>query len=285
MGRWAAGQMGRMGSRTVGPDLAGHVTTPLNREQPMSRWHRWILSGALVMVAAPVSGQSLAQRARNMGEGIIRFSYAAREGVCGRGGEGNISVYSRSEEWESDCEAGPVRISAQVEDGRVVRLRTYVGGRWRGTGGDDLGVVGVREAVSWLEALAVAPGELRGDAIFPMTIADSITPWDALLRIAKSPEVASRTRQSALFWLGQGAGAAATAQLEEVAMSDEDRKMRDQAVFALSQLRDGAGVDALIRLARTNDDPKTRRTALFWLGQSKDPRVLALFEEILLGRR
>jgi len=239
----------------------------------------------MVMIATPLAGQSLAQRARNMGEGIIRFSYAAREGVCGRGGEGNVTISTRSDEWESDCEAGPVRVSAEVDGGRIVRLRTYVGGRWRGTGGEDLGMVGVRDAVAWLEALAVAPGELRGDPIFPMTIADSITPWETLLRIAKTPEVASRTRQNALFWLGQGAGAAATAQLEEVAMTDEDRKMRDQAVFALAQLRDGAGIEAVVRLARTSDDPRTRRTAMFWLGQSKDPRAVALFEEILLGRR
>jgi HEAT repeat protein len=67
-------------------------------------------------------------------------------------------------------------------------------------------------------------------------------------------------------------------------MSDEDRRLRDHAVFALSQQRDGAGIPALLRLARTNEDPKVRKTAFFWLGQSKDPRALALFEEVLPRR-
>jgi HEAT repeat protein len=128
----------------------------------------------------------------------------------------------------------------------------------------------------------MVPDGVKGDAVFPMTLADSVTPWEGLLRIAKSTEASSSTRQSALFWLGQVAGAAATEHLEAVAMSDADRKLRDQAVFALSQLRNGEGVPALLRLARTNDDPKVRKNAFFWLGQSKDPRALALFEEVLL---
>jgi len=240
---------------------------------------------ALLLGVPPLAAQSLQQRAATLRDGTMRFSFAAREGVCGRG-EGNISVTSRSDEWEADCEPGPVRISAQVEDGRVIRLRTYVGGRWRsGTVRvEDLGTVGVREALTWLERLALAPGTLRGDPVFPMTLADSVEPWDALLRIAKTQEASTNTRRSALFWLGQGAGAIATRHLEEVAMSDEDRKLRDHAVFSLSQLRDGEGIPSLIRLARTHDDPKTRKTAFFWLGQSKDPRAVALFEEVLTRR-
>jgi hypothetical protein len=252
----------------------------------MLRLHRWIPAIAVLALATPLGAQTLAQRAATLRDGTIRFSYAAREGVCGRG-EGNISTNrDRNSEWEWECEEGPVRISAQVEAGRIVRLRTYVGGRWREPTPDtrDLGTVGVREAASWLEALALAPGTLRGDAVFPITLADSISPWDAVLRVAKTTELPTARRQSALFWLGQGAGALATAHLEEVAMSDEDRRLRDHAVFALSQQRDGAGIPALLRLARTNDDPKVRKTAFFWLGQSKDPRALALFEEVLTRR-
>ena len=32
------------------------------------------------------------------------------------------------------------------------------------------------------------------------------------------------------------------------------------------------------------DDPEVIRAALFWLGESGDPRAIALFEEILVGR-
>lgn len=236
-------------------------------------------------LAGALEAQTLASSVTALRDGTLRFSYAAREGVCGRGN--NVSTRAHSDEWESDCEPGPVRIAAQVEGGRVTRIRAYVGGRWRASDGrvEDLGLVGVREAVNWLESLARSTESLSGDPVFPMTLADSVTPWDAIIRIARTESLPSSRRQSALFWLGQGAGAVASAHLEEVAMSDTDRRLRDQAVFALSQLRDGAGIPALLRLARTNDDPRVRRTAFFWLGQSKDPRALALFEEVLAGRR
>ena len=128
----------------------------------------------------------------------------------------------------------------------------------------------------------MSSSSIKGDAVFPITLADSIVRWEPLLRLAKATSAPSGTRQTALFWLGQVAGAEATAHLEEVAMSDDDRKLRDQAVFSLSQLPDNSGVPALLRLARTNDDPKVRKSAFFWLGQSKDPRALALFEEVLI---
>jgi HEAT repeat protein len=82
------------------------------------------------------------------------------------------------------------------------------------------------------------------------------------------------------------AGDSATAGLEDlVGDDDEDREVREQAVFALSQLKHDEGIPALIKVARTNADPEIRRKAIFWLGQSDDPRVLALFEELLTRRR
>ena len=87
------------------------------------------------------------------------------------------------------------------------------------------------------------------------------------------------TRQSAVFWVSQAAGDAATRGLDSL-VSDEkgDRDIREHAVFALSQRPKEEGVPILIRIAKTNKDPEIRRRALFWLGQSEDPRALALFE-------
>jgi HEAT repeat protein len=64
-----------------------------------------------------------------------------------------------------------------------------------------------------------------------------------------------------------------------------DREVREQAIFALSQRPKDEGVPVLIRIARTNRDPELRKKALFWLGQSNDDRALALFEELLTGKR
>ena len=94
----------------------------------------------------------------------------------------------------------------------------------------------------------------------------------------------TEVRKQAIFWLGQLAGAVATADLADIAGSDPETEVRTSAVFALSQSEDDAAIDALIGIVRANRDAEVVRSALFWLGESGDPRVIALFEEILFGR-
>jgi HEAT repeat protein len=102
------------------------------------------------------------------------------------------------------------------------------------------------------------------------------------LKIAKADNVSKKVRRSAVFWLGQAAGDAATRGLTDlVDDGNADREVRETAVFALSQRPRDEGVPALIRIARQNKDPDLRRKAIFWLGQSDDPRALSLFEELL----
>ncbi len=75
------------------------------------------------------------------------------------------------------------------------------------------------------------------------------------------------------------------AMLADVARDeDEEQDIRDAAVFALSQRPSDEGVPVLMELARTANEAKTRTSAMFWLAQSEDGRVLAFFEEILVGR-
>lgn len=251
----------------------------------------------LAATALPVAAQSLAARVASVGTGAVRFEFAAREGVCGTG-RGGISVRrddgrtavpdmsvntSRRDEWEDDCEPGPVRVVVDVESRRVTGVRSYVGGRWRGAADRDLGAVRAAEAsVFLLNVAATADAKPAKDAIFPATIAAGVQdPWRALLAIAKDEDRPRDVRQSALFWISQAASDAATAGLQEL-VEDDDRRVRESAVFALSQRPADESVPALIRLARTHRDPSVRRNAVFWLGQSKDARALGYFEEVLL---
>lgn len=246
-----------------------------------------IVLAAGLLVPAALEAQSLADRVARAPDGVVRFTFTAREGVCGDGH--NITTSSRSSrdgevEWERDCEGGPVRVAITHRGARIDRLRTHVGGRWRETGATDLGHVGAREAAAYLAEVARRNEPASDDAIFPITLADSVEAWRLLSPIAKDRSLASKTRKSAVFWLGQSAGEAATRDLEPLAVSSESREVRDAAVFALSQRPRDEGVPALIRLARTSDDPAVRKKALFWLGQSDDPRAVALFEELLTSR-
>jgi hypothetical protein len=245
--------------------------------------HRMVRSlVTLWLLPAMMEAQGLAERVSAVGTGTVRLSFAARPGVCGDGGH-NVQVADSNDEWEEDCEPQPVHVALQVHQGRVTRIRSYIGGRWRsGLSATDLGTVRPQEAAAYFISLAERNGSISGDPLLPATLADSTTIWPDLLRIARNRAVPHDTRRTAVFWLGQAAGAAAARALDSIAGdSAGDRDVRKQAVFALSQRSGNEGVPALLRIARTSPDPELRKTALFWLGQSEDPRALTLFEEIL----
>jgi hypothetical protein len=246
----------------------------------------WWAGLLVALLPAPLAAQSLAQRVRGADDGTVRLSFAAREGVFSRG-PGSITIMDDDdEEWESDCERGPVRVSLRMQGGRVTDSEIYVGGRWR-AGRDrvtDLGLVPAREAADLMLALApqVSDDDNGGELVTAATLADSVVVWPQLLRMARDTEVREETRRQAVFWLGQAAGDQAAKGLDSIAAdSGSDIEIRKQAVFALSQRPADEGVPILIRIARSNRHPELRKTALFWLGQSEDPRALTLFEEIL----
>ncbi len=243
---------------------------------------------------------SLADRVAAAPDGEVRFSYATRPGVCGNGrnvisfecedgqcGRHRMSFGSYNDDDAGcPCEAGPARVALHKRGGQITRLRAYVGGAWRPAAGapvTDLGVVSAAAAARYFLELAARSGSDAGhDAVFPAVLADSVTVWPDLLRLARTPALPRETRRSAVFWLGQAAGEAATRGLTElVDDAAVGLDVKESAVFALSQRPRDEGVPALIRIARTHPSPGVRKKALFWLGQSEDPRALALFEELL----
>ncbi len=237
----------------------------------------------------------LASRIAAAPEGEVWMRFASRPGVCGS--ENGVSINSSSRgrsyyttnggngNWE--CLEGPVWVALERRGGRVEKVRMKVARGWSTEGRGrvtDLGTVGAREASDYLLALAerATGGSVGEEAIVPATLADSVTTWPALLRLARADAVPQQTRRSAVFWLGQQAGDRITRELSDfVSDNEEDRELRKHAVFALSQRPREEAVPELVRIARSHRDPEIRKTAMFWLGQSGDPRAIALFEEIL----
>ena len=245
-----------------------------------------MLRACLILTVAgtlPATGwaQTLDQRIIAVGSGKVHLSFAARPGVCGDGDQ-NINIQD-NEDWEVECEGQPVRVALDVRDHQVVALRTFVGGQWRTpSAAKDLGTIRPQEAAAYFLHLAGSRTGLSGDPVLPATLADSVTIWPSLLQLARSSRLPMERRRSAVFWLGQAAGAAVDGALDSIAGdTGTEREVRKQAVFALSQRTSEEAVPALIRIARTNRDPELRKSALFWLGQSNDPRAIDLFEEIL----
>ncbi|NIQ26675.1 MAG: hypothetical protein GTN88_09150, partial [Gammaproteobacteria bacterium] len=121
-----------------------------------------VLAAAWLAPASVARAQSIADQVDAVRDGKVRMSFAARAGVCGdgRGGISTSGGFARmrrsSDDWESDCEPGPVRLVLRIRDGDVEAIDTYVGGRWRpaGQGIRDLGVVSAPGAARYLLALA-----------------------------------------------------------------------------------------------------------------------------------
>ncbi|UCD24899.1 MAG: HEAT repeat domain-containing protein [Gemmatimonadota bacterium] len=236
-----------------------------------------------VVLAMPLASQSIADQVAAVRDGQVRMSFTAREGVCGNGR--NITTHRDDDDWESWCEPGPVRVAIDIRDREIVDIDTYVGGRWRARNNvTDLQMVPAPAAADYFMSLAQTErGKVSKDAIFPATLADSAVVWPELLVIAKNTDRPRETRKSAVFWLGQAAGEAATEGLGEIVYDESgDGEVRESAIFALSQLDDDAGVPILIDIVRNHRDPNLKKKAIFWLGQSEDPRVVALFEELLV---
>ena len=255
-----------------------------------------IAFAALACLASAGNAQSIASRVASVSNGTVRMSFGIKPGFCGSGNSihrmndrGSMSWgdnrISRDVEWDNACSVGPARLVLDRANGELSDLRFYVGGRWRPAGPNvvDLGTVSASEAASYLLSLAQSErGSLGEKAIFPATIADSADVWPALIKIARNPNIPKPARSQAVFWVGQAAGDAATANLSSIVGDNSvDQEVREQAVFALSQRPRDEGVPALIAVAKTNRDPEIRRKALFWLGQSEDPRALDLFEQLL----
>ena len=255
------------------------------------------IAAALIVVASMIppkaQAQSLARRISQVRDGRVRFTFASRPDVCGYGNSisrGNRTRMNWSPDqspdviYDEECSHSPVRIVLMMAGGRIAKLRTYVGGRWRTDVPNvtDLGAVSVREATDYLLNLAATDaGAIGREAIMPVTLADSVVVWPPLFRIARADDRPTQTRKQAVFWLGQAAADKVSPERRFTTNEDEDEEVKKSAVFAVSQRRNGEAVPALLQIARNNKNPEVRKTAMFWLGQTGDPRAIDLFEQIL----
>jgi hypothetical protein len=236
------------------------------------------------------SAESLETAVRST-DGVARFEFAARPGVWGNGRTWNYSRPSASGGFPGrhceGCTNGPIRVTVRVEGGIETSVDSQVGGRWKESG-RDLGSVAPVAAADYLLALVERAGPepdvtSREDALQAAVSAPAGEIWPRLLNIARNRAHDADVRKAALFWTAHEAGARAAGAIEDIAVAtDEEIEVQEAAVFALTQLPDDRGTEALLRLARQNRNPDIVRSVYFWLGQREDPRVLALFEDVLL---
>ena len=253
------------------------------------------VAAALVLASASnAAAQDIASRVRQVGNGTVRLTFAAKPGVCGDGesyistrgmsddargrtifrdyrGSYSITTGSNDHDGFRDCEEGPLRVALEVANGQVTDVRSYVGKSW---GRADAIQVSAPVAARYLLNLAETnPTKAGKRALTPVILADSIEPAPDLIRLAKNRNAPQETRKSAVFWAGQVGDATIVRDITPL-IQDGDQEVAKSALFAISQQKNDDAARALIAAARDKNLPgEVRKSAVFWLGQSAGDRA------------
>ncbi len=253
---------------------------------------RYAAAGTLVVTACllprPIEAQSIASRVAQVRDGKVRMSFASRDDICGWG-DGISTNYSgrtnnrstwnnrnRSDDvdYDDSCMAGPARVVLTLRDGKVDKVRSYVGGRWRSpSDATDIGTVSAKEAVDYLLGIANRDqGKGAGEAIFATTLADSVDIAPRLASIAENESRSDDIRGQAIFWLGQSRTDKSGDYLRRLYRTIRSEDVKDKVIFSISQQGDEDSQNWLIDLASNSGESiEMRKKALFWAGQSKTP--------------
>jgi hypothetical protein len=239
---------------------------------------------AITFLAPPVFSQALARRVSGSSERSVQFSYPVKAGICGDGrtfistGAGNF-YGSYSGNSSEQCVAGPARVVADLANGSVVGLRTYVGGPNPTIDAiTNFGTVTAADATDFLLGVASrAEGKVGRDAIFAAMLADGGDLSARLLEIARDQNRPLETRRAALGALGRSDAAQLDrvgAALVQIATNENDvQQVRSAALSVLARLDRGAGIQPLIQLASGNMTSWVGRESMSVLARSGDPRA------------
>lgn len=241
---------------------------------------------AAAVCTLPLRAQTLQERVSAVGDGVVRLSFAAREGVCGWGGDRRVvSRTGQSDDWESRCERGPVRVALRLRGGEVVDLETRIGGRWRWSRrAIDLGAVSAVEAADYLLTLAeTADSDTGKEALFAAGVADSAVVWPRLERLARDPSRPDDIRRQAVVWMGQSPDDRVVGSLIGMLDSPLSDAIKNHAVLALSQHGGAEATAALRRLALDEGaERRLRERAVLWIGQmpGATPILVQLYDRL-----
>ena len=214
--------------------------------------------------APPPQGGDLARRIGAAPDGIVKLSYASRDGVCGDGrtfiAEGpntargfdvwfmdGMSMSGLNNDIAARCARSPVKLLLVVRDHQVVDVQPFVGPSSPATerAGTDLGTVPVADVARYLLDVAARGREATArNAILAASIADSVRVAQPLAAMARNKALASSVRESALKWVGRVAereGDRDATRVARTILEDRDDRLevRERAVRVIGEQPDG----------------------------------------------
>jgi len=122
--------------------------------------------------------------------------------------------------------------------------------------------------------------DLKETALFALSQTRDENIADFLLSIAMDDAESAELRTRAVFWFGQ-----MRIESEELfGLYDRasGKEMKAQLIHLYAQRpHEQAAIEKLIAIVRNETDQELQSQAIFWLGQTRDPRAIAVLEEII----
>ena len=255
-----------------------------------------------------VQGSDLGRRVTSAPDGLVKMTYAARDGICGDGRTfiADASSSARGYDvWFSDgmsmsgsmsdlgarCTHGPVRLLLVVRDHRVVDVQPFVGPSSAATerAGTELGTVATADVSRYLLDLAAnGREETARNAILAASIADSVKIASRLAGMARNKSLGSSVRESALKWVGRVAtregDRSAMGVARTIAEDDQDQTdVRERAIRVIGEY-DG-DVAYLKSLYPRLDEPTLRERVVRVVGENGTNADLAWIRTIALDTK
>lgn len=91
----------------------------------------------------------------------------------------------------------------------------------------------------------------------------------------------ARVRAETIYWFAQRGGTAVVAEVTKLVESETDDNVRRRGVSGISRLPANDSIPVLLQLARSSPNAVVRKEAVSALSHSKDPRAMALMEELI----
>jgi HEAT repeat protein len=88
-------------------------------------------------------------------------------------------------------------------------------------------------------------------------------------------------RAEAIYWFVQRGGAGVISEVTKLVEAETHDNVRRRGISGLSRLPANDSIPVLLQLARSSPNPVVRKEAVRVLSDSKDPRAMALMEELI----
>lgn len=260
--------------------------------------------------ASPLAAQGtdIARRVASAPDGLVKMTYAVRDGVCGDGRSFIAEATSGArghDAWFLDgtsmtsiggdigarCVSGPARLLLVVRDGRVVAVQPFVGPPSPATerAGTELGTVATADVARYLLDLASQGREdVARNAILAATIADTVRLARQLGSIARSKTLPVSVRESAVRWVGRAAvregDRDALRVVRTIAEDADDRvEVRERAIRVIGE-QESDGPAYLRSLYARVDQSSLRERIVRVVGESGTSADAAWIRSIALDR-